>query len=109
MSYNPCFLQISNEKDRLTWNDCWKCEHFVYECTMLNDLEKEALGGCNYTSIPHVPTVPLTQYGLYAAQIAWWLSFFPPEQFMILTQEEIEDSDSALDVRSSPNLLLSRS
>jgi hypothetical protein len=93
--------QNPNEKDRPTWGDCWKCEHFVYECEMLSDKEKAAFGNCSYNQIPHVTGVPITQYGLYAAQIGWWLSFFPPEQFMILTQEQIEDPEQALPVRQS--------
>jgi hypothetical protein len=91
-------VQVPNPDDRRTWGDCWRCEHFVYACKLLSHVESQALGGCAHNRIPHVATMPLTQYGLYAAQIAWWLSFFPPESFMIVTREELRDSKRVLPV-----------
>ena len=71
----------------------------MYDCQRLSHDEQQALGGCEPNMIPHVPTVPLTQYGLYAAQIAWWMSFFPPETFLMLTQEELQDPECVVPVR----------
>ena len=28
-------------------------------------------------------------YGHYAAQLAWWLNFFPPERFLLLNSEDL--------------------
>lgn len=53
----------------------------------------------------------LTDYSAYAAQIAWWLAFFPPEQFLILTNDDLRDPRRRVRVRrpcspSSPAPLL---
>lgn len=48
---------------------------------------------------------PLINYHLpmfssaVAAQIAWWLSFFPSEQFLILTSSELRTQEGAIRVR----------
>lgn len=85
-------------QDRKTWAECWRCQHFVYECDQLTEDAQSAIGECDPKRIPHAPEVPFLQYGLYAAQISWWLAFFPPERFLILTQEEIQDPARALPV-----------
>jgi hypothetical protein len=36
--------------------------------------------------------------GFYAAQLAWWLSFFPPDRFLLVTSQELHDPDTALQV-----------
>lgn len=42
----------------------------------------------------------LTDYSAYAAQLAWWLAFFPPEQFLILTVDDLRSPRRRLRVRS---------
>lgn len=44
----------------------------------------------------------LTDYSAYAAQIAWWLAFFPPEQFIILTMDDLRDPRRRMRVRPPP-------
>ena len=36
----------------------------------------------------------------YAAQLAWWLSFFPPERFIVVSSLELRHQESRLKVRS---------
>lgn len=43
--------------------------------------------------------------GLYAVQIAWWLAFFPPERFLILTSSELRDPTSAVQVCTTTEYL----
>ncbi len=31
--------------------------------------------------------------GLYVYQLEWWLRHFPPEQFMVINQEEVRLAD----------------
>lgn len=40
----------------------------------------------------------LTDYSSYAAQLGWWLSFFPPEQFLVLTADDLRDPHRRLKV-----------
>jgi hypothetical protein len=35
----------------------------------------------------------------YAAQIAWWLNFFPPERFMVISSSELQKEENRLRVR----------
>lgn len=61
-------------------------------CKHLAESELKALGGCPTGSVPMVHT------GMYAVQIAWWLAFFPPESFLILTSSELRDPALAVQV-----------
>ena len=38
-------------------------------------------------------------YSSYAAQIAWWLEFFPPEQMFVVTSNALKDRDRQTQVR----------
>lgn len=40
------------------------------------------------------------QVSNYAAQIAWWLAFYPPEQILIITSSELRDPDRQVNVRT---------
>ena len=41
-----------------------------------------------------------------AAQLAWWLSFFPPDRFLILLSSELRDRATATAVRAPDAVLL---
>lgn len=81
---------------KATWADCWKCLHSIpkFMCPKLTEEDTAALGGC-----PPSPALPTTHVSLYAAQIAWWLSFFPPDRFLILKSSDLHDPDGAMEVR----------
>ena len=93
-------------EDRKSFGECNRCFLATRWCDELTDAEKEAFGGCAVHKVPHIPQLPVLQYGLYAAQISWWLSFFPPDRFMILRQEDTKDPEKALEVRQPRNVLL---
>jgi hypothetical protein len=79
---------------KATWADCWRCVFGVAEhlCDDLQDDEKKAVGGCPPSSLL------TTHVSLYAAQIAWWLSFFPPDRFLFLMSKDLQDPDGAMEV-----------
>lgn len=83
--------------DQKTWSDCFRCKFTMLPklCKHLAEPELEVLGGCPVASVPMIHT------GLYAVQIAWWLSFFPPERFLILSSSELRDPAAAVKVRTS--------
>lgn len=91
-------LQDVAPEDRKSFGECYRCFLATRWCDELTDEEKDAFGGCEVHKVPHIPQLPVLQYGLYAAQLSWWLSFFPPERFMILRQEDTKDPEKALEV-----------
>lgn len=74
----------------MTWQECFRCSYMLFNSThchtQLSD-EARATLGCG--AAPKLMT--FVQYSSYAAQLAWWLAFFPPEQFLILTSSELRD------------------
>jgi hypothetical protein len=82
---------------KATWADCWKCTRFSprHICTVQQDDEEAARSGQPLTS------VPTTHVSLYAAQIAWWLSFFPPDRFLFLMSKDLHSPDGAMEVCSN--------
>lgn len=88
---------------RKTWSDCFSCKFTVMQqlCKHLAQSEIKVLGGSCPTG-----SVPMVHTGLYAAQIAWWLAFFPPERFLILTSSELRDPTSAVLVCTTTAIFL---
>jgi hypothetical protein len=99
-------VQGSDPEKKRTWGDCYRCSLGTRACEELTKEEIEGVGYCDSGLVPMTPKVPGLQYGLYAAQIAWWLSFFPPERFMIIRQEDTKDRDRAVTVRRSLTAVL---
>jgi hypothetical protein len=88
------------QKISKTWFDCFKCG-FTY---MLR--QQDAAEDCRrVASLPDPPfdcSKPgygFMDHGLYAAQLAWWLQFFPPEHFLIVPSAELWDEAERLEVR----------
>lgn len=84
-----------------TWQECFRCSYMLFNSTHcrthLSDEARAALG-CG--TAPKLMT--FVQYSSYAAQLAWWLAFFPPEQFLILTVSELRDPSQRTQVRRAP-------
>eukprot|EP00892_Ulva_mutabilis_P012326 jgi/Ulvmu1/9466/UM052_0034.1 len=82
-----------------TWWDCHQC-HFGYID------QKVASGACaelERTGPPDLatcaePSHRFIDHGLYAAQLAWWLRFFPPEQFLIISSWQLRDPEERIRV-----------
>ena len=96
-------VQAEDPEERRTWGDCWRCDQHIDDCDELSAKEARAVGGCTPNQMPLVPDMPLTHFGMYAPQLAWWLSFFPPENFVVLTSEELHDPDRVCLLYTSPS------
>ena len=46
-------------------------------------------------SVPHFGFIDNPKYG---AQLAWWLQFFPPEQFLIVSAWQLRDPEESVKV-----------
>lgn len=94
-----CALLALQEGSR-TWGDCWRCYYPTFMkryCKSSPADVQEALRDCN------PPSLPTTHVAYYAAQLAWWLAFFPPERFLILTSAQLHSPEEQLEV-CSPSL-----
>ena len=81
-----------------TWGDCWRCYYpnFVKrQCEASPPGVREAFRGCS------PPSLPTTHVAYYAAQLAWWLRFFPPERFLIISSWQLHDPVERIRVRCS--------
>eukprot|EP00892_Ulva_mutabilis_P012431 jgi/Ulvmu1/9560/UM053_0049.1 len=81
-----------------TWGDCWRCYYPTFQkkkCHAAPAAVQDAHRGCE------PPSVPTTHVAYYAAQLAWWLAFFPPERFLILTSAELHSPDRQLQALNS--------
>lgn len=85
-----------------TWWDCHRC-HFGYinrtsaaaECERAGAVGPPEFGSCAE------PAHRFLDHGLYAAQLAWWLRFFPPEQFRVISSRRLRDPEARVQVRAA--------
>jgi hypothetical protein len=64
-------------------------------CGELNADERTQFPRCH--SLPGYNTVDV---GNYAAQLAWWLAFFPADRFLILASQELREPSGRKRVRA---------
>lgn len=84
-----------------TWHDCFKCSHMFFNRThCLHQPPPRPFNGCKPDVLNYV------QVSNYAAQIAWWLAFYPPEQILIITSSELRDPGRQVNVRTHPCMLI---
>lgn len=85
-----------------TWWDCHRC-HFGYVDQNVSSgacAELERTGPPDFQDCS-VPSHRFIDHGLYAAQLAWWLRFFPPEQFLIISAWQLRDEFERIRVRAA--------
>ena len=93
--------------DHATWFDCYKCAYSYIDVRrgLVQEACKPLLtsgpAGFRNCSAPHFGFI---EHGLYAAQIAWWLQFFGPERFMIISASQLRDPEQQLQVRDTSRL-----
>ena len=87
----------------MTWHDCYRCR---YDSVSLDACKSRDAGEPPFAPCERVLRGRGTQVahkvlaaGSYAAQLAWWLQFFPPERFMVITATQLEDEPQRLQVR----------
>eukprot|EP00892_Ulva_mutabilis_P012512 jgi/Ulvmu1/9633/UM054_0065.1 len=71
----------------VTWGDCFSCLYGSYENStcMARMREGSDVFACDRKQLD------IFDYSTYAAQISWWLHFFPPEQMLITTSDLLKD------------------
>jgi hypothetical protein len=87
--------------DSTSWWDCHKCG-FSFIARFQPDIKTKCqalrLSGPPEFRNCALPHYRFIDHGLYAAQLAWWLSFFPPERFLIISAWQLHDLDEAVRV-----------
>lgn len=74
-----------------TWHSCFQCHIDHSACT---EEDPELLEQCNQK-----PGFRMLGVGKYAAQLAWWLNFFPPDRFLIVSSAQLWTEDTRMEVR----------
>ena len=88
---------MQDEGGLKTWHDCYKCWHMFHNHTHCTGMAPpRPFDGC------HPDVLDYVQVSNYAAQLAWWLAFFPPEQILILTSAELRDPARQVQVSLRP-------
>eukprot|EP00892_Ulva_mutabilis_P001536 jgi/Ulvmu1/11383/UM075_0045.1 len=87
---DTCFFDGEDTGAPKTWQECFRCSYMLFNTTHCRtQLPAPDRGRIGCDLEPKLLT--FVQYSSYAAQIAWWLAFFPPEQFLILTIAELRN------------------
>jgi hypothetical protein len=80
----------------VTWADCFKCYYSNFDaagCSKLTVEDRAQFVQCA-TQRQFGPV----HYGLYAAQLSWWLAFFPPQQFFFITSSQLQSKEQRIEV-----------
>jgi hypothetical protein len=83
-----------------TWFDCHRCG-FTWINT--NGHACRALESHSEPPPPlncSAPSYTFLDHALYAAQLAWWLQFFPPSRFLVVSSWQLRDPIERVKVRS---------
>ena len=81
-----------------TWGDCFGCRYNLFRYQKCCGAREEQ-GGALFPCFGVPRGFSVLDYSSYAAQIAWWLQFFPPEQLYIVTTETLHDENKRVTVR----------
>lgn len=98
------FTQIQRtfvQANPLTWSDCFKCSFTFIARHGEAKAACDALAKKKHRKLPDCskPTNGFLDHGLYAAQLAWWLQWFPADRFLVLSSNELRTNEGALNVR----------
>ncbi|NJR41872.1 MAG: hypothetical protein HC767_03635 [Akkermansiaceae bacterium] len=89
--------------DHTTWHECFPCAfNFIdlgNETVQQACQQHEKFLKNQNCSEPHYGFI---DHGLYGAQLAWWLRFFPPEQFMVVSSGQLRNPEERIQVRARP-------
>lgn len=79
-----------------TWHTCFQCHYSRHDegiCDGVASGEKYAAPFCRRKKGFNIVDV-----GNYAAQLAWWFSFFRPGRFLIISHAELQHVEGRLEV-----------
>lgn len=82
LSKNSCFF-ASEVRHPKTWADCFRCSFSFIDdelCTGPPDSQPSPCSASPFLTL---------SVGDYAAQLAWWFAFFPPESFKIILSYDL--------------------
>ena len=105
--------QAAGAEARKTWHECHRCRYshvFLPACDGLfgKHLVDDTFTPCERARAGRGLDVShaVIGAGQYAAQLAWWLSFFPADRFLLVTTHQLRDAAARVEVRRSPIRLL---
>jgi hypothetical protein len=94
-AYRESILRSVQSKSR-TWHSCFQC-HYSHvdlgQCRYLSDSDRMRFPLCSKTY-----GFNMLDVSNYAAQLAWWLAFFPPERFIVVSSQELRNEESRIKV-----------
>lgn len=85
-----------------TWHTCFHCVYSLVDreqCSALEAADQEVFEQC-----PTGRGFNMVDVSNYAAQIGWWLNFFPPERFIVVSSLELRNEEGRITVRPCPCL-----
>ena len=91
---NPQHVQSSTR----TWHSCFQCLYSHVDeshCAALSLDDRAAFDRCHGAR-----GFNMLDVSNYAPQLAWWLNFFRPEHFLIISSQELRDEGGRLEVRA---------
>lgn len=97
---------VVQESDHTTWHECFSCAfNFIDLASEPVQTACEEQQWSLHNRNCSKPHYGFLDHGLYGAQLAWWLRFFPPEQFLIISAWELRDPAQRIEVRAQLNRL----
>lgn len=93
----PC-LTVDDwlQSDSRTWHTCFQCHYSRRDeaaCHTLVNSKGRTPSFCRPQKRFNIVDV-----GNYAAQIAWWFSFFRPKQFLFISHAELQHAEGRREV-----------
>jgi hypothetical protein len=85
------------QSQQRTWHSCFQCHYSHIDQDRCQELSEEE--GRIFKQCQQHFGFGMLDVGQYAAQLAWWLNFFPPERFLVVSSLELRDDASRLKVR----------
>ena len=95
--------RLLQASDHTTWHSCFTC---AFNYIDLRSEDVRAACGAHEANLKagscSEPHYGLIDHGLYAAQLAWWLRFFAPEQFLVVSTGQLRDASQRVQVLPLP-------
>ena len=102
--------RLVQASDHTTWHQFFSCAfnyiNVAQEPVAVACEEQQSSLGARNCSVPHYGFI---DHGMYGAQLAWWLQFFPPEQFLVVSSGQLWDPHERIQVLAPPCPRLSAS
>jgi hypothetical protein len=94
-------VDLCLQSDERTWHSCFGCWFSFVNLTSCG-LQLQSLTDSEYDGCVDESSFDPLDVSNYAAQLAWWLSFFPAERFLVLPSSALRNSAKQTEVRLHP-------